>query len=196
MNKNIVLTVILGLIVQVIMAQSETPKTALILIDLQNFYFPGGKVELVEPVKAAEKAKEILNFFRENEWPVIHVKHQFEPGGDINALVQPQEGEKVIVKQEVNAFNGTPLNEYLKELGIKQVVIVGMQTHMCVEGATRGAYDLGYKVVVVDDACATRNLTYSDIEVTASQVHASTLLTLKSYAKIFKAEEFLKMFPF
>ncbi len=177
-------------------AQSDTSKTALLLIDIQDFYFPGGKVELVEPDLAAKKANEALKFFRDKKAPVIHIKHQFGPGGDINKLVAPEEGEMIITKSEVNSFNGTDLNEYLKKIGVSNVVIVGMQTHMCVEGATRGAYDLGYKVAVIGDACATRDLEFADEKIPAKLVHASTLATLKSYAKVISLEEFLKKFPF
>jgi len=61
--------------------------TALILIDIQNFYFPGGDVPLVEPEAAALQAQKVLDYFRKNQGLVVHVKHAYEPGGDINNLV-------------------------------------------------------------------------------------------------------------
>lgn len=166
--------------------------TALILIDIQDFYFPGGKVELVEPEKAGEQAKELLTFFRKNDGLVIHVRHNFQPGGDIHKLVKPIEGEKIISKNEVSCFLGTDLDEYLKSQKIKNVVLVGMQTHMCLEGGTRAAYDLGYNCTVVADACATKDLKYGEEIIKANDVHYSTLATLKSYAKVVNLEEFLK----
>lgn len=57
----------------------QLDSTALLLIDIQNFYFPGGKAELHEPEKAAEKAQVMLNYYRENDGLVIHVRHNFEP---------------------------------------------------------------------------------------------------------------------
>lgn len=196
MTRILLISILICYTTFIALSQSEKSETALVLIDIQNFYFPGGKVELVEPEAAGAKAKEILSYFREHNAPVIHVKHKFTPGGEINDVVKPLENEKVIVKTEVNAFNGTELDSYLKSLAVKNVVVVGMQTHMCVEGATRGAYDLGYLVAVVGDACATRNLSFSDENIPADLVHASTLATLKSYAKVMTAEEFLKKFPF
>ncbi len=165
--------------------------TALILIDIQDFYFPEGAVELVEPEKAGEQAKQLLAHFRENNGVVVHVRHDFQPGGDIHKLVTPIVGEKVISKKEVNCFLGTDLELYLKTNNIKNVVLAGMQTHMCLEGGTRAAHDLGYNCTVVADACATRDLKFGETTVKASDVHASTLATLKSYAKVVSLEEYL-----
>lgn len=179
-----------------VQAQNETSKTALIIIDIQDFYFPGGAAELSEPIPAAENAQAILKYFRQEGLLVVHVKHKAKSGADIHDLVQPLDGELVIEKTEVNAFNGTNLNEVLKGKGIDKLVVVGMQTHMCVEGAVRGGYDLGYKLVLVEDACATRDLVFNDKTIGAQEVHLSTLATLKSYAKIINSEDFLKKFPF
>ena len=67
-----------------------------------------------------------------------------------------------------------------------------MQTHMCLEAATRSAHDLGFECVVIGDACATRDLKYGDRTVPAADVHASTLATLDgTYAKVVDTEIFL-----
>lgn len=166
--------------------------TALILIDIQDFYFPGGKVELVEPEKAGEQAKVPLEYFRKNDGLVVHVRHNFQPGGDIHKLVKPIDGEKVISKDEVNAFLNTDLDSYLKSKNIKHVILVGMQTQMCLEGGTRAAYDLGYKCTVIGDACATRDLKIGEETVVAKSVHLSTLATLNSFAKVVTLEDYLK----
>ena len=166
--------------------------TALILIDIQDFYFPGGAVELVEPEKAGEQAKQLLSYFRENDGLVVHVRHDFQPGGDIHKLVAPIDGEKIISKKEVSCFLGTDLSDYLKANNIKNVVLAGMQTHMCLEGGTRAAHDLDYNCNVISDACATRNLKFGETTVKAADVHASTLATLKSYATVVSLVEYLK----
>ena len=64
-------------------AQEKTKAEVLLLIDIQDFYFPGGKSALVDPIPAAENAAAILHKFRKENMPVIHIKHKFEPGGDI-----------------------------------------------------------------------------------------------------------------
>ncbi|MHC1702800.1 MAG: cysteine hydrolase family protein [Tenuifilaceae bacterium] len=169
----------------------DTSKTALLIIDVQDFYFPGGQVELVNPQSAADNAALLLNYFRQKGFPVIHIKHQSKTQSDIQKTVLPVEGEKIFTKKEVSAFNGTGLNDYLKSIGVKNLVICGMQTHMCVEGAVRGGYDLGYIVSLVHDACATRDLKWGDEIIPSKFVHQSTLSTLKSYGKVLSTSEFL-----
>ena len=165
--------------------------TALVLIDIQEFYFPGGAAELVQPEKAAKNASEVLNFFRKNDGLVVHVRHNFEPGGSIHSLVEPNPSEKVFTKNEVNAFLDTGLNDYLQNKHIRKLVLCGMQTHMCLEAATRAAHDLGYNCTVIGDACATRDLTYGNVTVKAGDVHASTLATLKNYAEILNTKDYI-----
>ena len=170
---------------------SDSVKTALLIIDVQEFYFAGGKMELVEPQPAADNAALLLKYFREKGMPVIHIKHNSSSQMEINPTVKPIEGEKIFVKKEISSFNGTGLDEYLKSLGVEKLVICGMQTHMCVEGAVRAGYDLGYKITLVHDACATRDLKWEDEVIPAKMVHLSTLVTLKNYAEIVSTKEFL-----
>ncbi len=171
------------------MAQGKS--SALLLIDIQNFYFPGGKMELVQPEKAAQNAAKLLADFRTKGLDVIHVRHNAEPGGEINNLVRPAPGEKVFSKDGVNCFIGTDLLAYLKNEKIDTLVICGMQTHMCVEAATRAASDMGFKCILIHDACATRDLKFGDKVIKAEDVHYSTLSTLKSYALVESTAEFL-----
>ena len=195
LKKNIMKRAIsLFLLILIVLAGNaqKLDSTALILIDIQNFYFPGGAAALVEPEKAAEKAKLLLNYFRDNNGLVVHVKHDFNPGGEINIMVKPLESEKVFTKKEVNAFLNTGLNDYLKQNNIKYVTLCGMQTHMCLEGGTRAAHDLGYECTVVEDACATRDLKFGEVTIKAKEVHYSTLATLKSYAKVLSLNEFVE----
>jgi nicotinamidase-related amidase len=168
----------------------KTDSTALIIIDIQDFYFPGGSLPLFEPEKAAAKAAIVLDYFRKNKALVVHVRHESKSGSSIYKLVAPLPGEKVIPKNEVNAFLKTDLENYLRENKISKLVLCGMQTHMCLEAATRAAHDLGFDCTVIDDACATRDLKYGEILIKAKDVHCSTLATLKSYAKIMTIAEF------
>ncbi|MFN8257009.1 MAG: cysteine hydrolase family protein [Bacteroidales bacterium] len=175
-----------------LMAQTKMNKdTALLIIDVQNFYYPGGKSELVNPEPAGENAAKLLDYFRKKGMFVVHVRHNSEPGGEIHKDVKPIEGEKIISKDEVNCFKNTDLLEFLKSKNIKCLVICGMQTHMCVEAATRAASDFDYDCIVVHDACATKNLIFNNKEVKAEDVHNSTLATLKSYAKVVDTESII-----
>ena len=170
---------------------------ALLIIDIQNFYFEGGSMPLTGPVEAATQARRVLHRFRERHLAVIHVRHVPASGPvtdqyAIRPEVAPIAGEKVVEKRYANSFRDTPLLELLRGLGIKRLVIAGMQTQMCVEAAARAAADLGFEVTVVADACATRPLEYGGVKVPADQVHASTLAALKgTYAKIVTTDELL-----
>jgi nicotinamidase-related amidase len=169
----------------------------LLIIDIQNFYFDGGRIPLVGCIPASLKAKALLETFRVKNLPVIHIAHmpkekpeKPDPQYDIHKNVAPSAGEAVIVKHYANSFKETDLDNRLRTLQAKTLVICGMQTHMCVEAATRFAADAGYKVILVEDACATRDLTYKGTTVKAAAVHAAVLAALNGgYAKVVTVAE-------
>lgn len=175
--------------------------TALLVIDIQAFYYPGGMVPLVEPEAASANARRLVEHFRKAGRPVIHVQHLpqgvdapdptgIDPQYRIHSDVLPREGEVVIGKHHANAFRDTELLATLRSLGVTRLVICGMQTHMCVEAATRAAADLGFEVTVVRDACATRPLTANGVEVPAAHVHAAALAAMaSSYATVVSTAE-------
>ena len=166
--------------------------TALLIVDIQNFYFPGGKWELVNPEQAALNAQNLLGKFRADKSLIVHIRHNSEPGGEIHNFVMPLKNELIISKNSVNCFKETELYDYLKSKNIKKLVICGMMTHMCVEAATRAASDFGFKCLLVQDACATRDLEFNGHKITASDVHNSTLSTLSgSYAEVIDTKTYL-----
>lgn len=187
--KSFILSIVLLAAFQYAAAQAEY---ALLVIDVQNFYFPGGRSELVEPEKAAEKAAVAILAARETGNPIIYIQHKSAAGMEIHDIVKPATGEKIFIKEEVNSFLGTGLKEYIDGLGVDTLVICGMQTQMCVEAAVRAAHDYGYGVILLHDACATRNLKFVDREVAAADVHASTLATLKSYGAVLSVAEWIE----
>jgi nicotinamidase-related amidase len=174
-------------------AQQKTDhiKTALLIVDIQNFYFPGDGPGLANVIPASLNAKEILHLFRDKKQLVVHVKHKAVKGGEIHKNVEPIAGEKVITKVEVNSFQNTDLLEYLKKNEITRLIIIGMQTHLCLEAATRAGHDFGFECVVVGDACATKDVKYDDHTVKAEDVHYSTLATINSnYGKVIDLKTF------
>lgn len=178
--------------------------TALIIIDVQNDYFPNGKMELSNPVKAAANAGKVLQWFRQHDGPIFHIQHIstreeagfFLPnteGAKINEAVLPLENEEIIIKHTPNSFFKTDLESKLKALGITKLVIVGMMTHMCVDATVRAARDLGFETTLIEDACTTRNLTYNGHDVPAEQVHYAFISALNGiYAKVISTEDFLQ----
>jgi len=179
-------------------------KTALILIDIQNDYFVGGKMELDEPDKAADSAKLILDRFRHDGLPIIHIQHIatsptatfFLPdttGVDIHEKVMPLPTEKKIIKHFPNSFRETELLNYLKIDKIENLVICGMMTHMCIDATTRAAKDYGFNCLLIGDACATRDLEINNETVNAKDVQNSFLAALNSfYATVVTTNSYLK----
>ncbi len=177
--------------------------TGLLIIDIQKDYFEGGRMPLVEPLAASEIAGELLRLFRLKNMPVFHIHHVstrsnasfFLPGTDGIApvsLVAPAEGEEVIIKHHPNSFLDTELNKKLTEHNIKNLVIVGMMTHMCIDSTTRAASDLGFNNIVIYDGCATRDLTIADHTISSNNVHDAFMATLNgNFAKVMKFSEFL-----
>jgi nicotinamidase-related amidase len=169
---------------------------SLLIIDIQNDYFPGGAFPLVEPEAAAAAARQVLDAFRAAGEPIQHVRHVWDddeatfmrpgtPGIEIHPLVAPLDGEPVLDKQFPNAFRETDLEDRLRTQGIDELVIVGMMTSMCVDATVRAAADLGFTVTVVADACAAPDLEFGGRTVAAADVSAAFLAALgDSYAEI------------
>jgi len=178
-------------------------KRALVLIDIQNDYFPGGKWPLAGIESAADNAARVLAAARAAGDVVIHVRHEFPttevpfftPGSDgakIHPKVQNQGQESVVLKHHVNSFRETDLKALLDRHGVEDVVICGAMSHMCVDAGVRAASDLGYRCVVVHDACATRDQEFGGKRVPAAEVHAAFMSALQfGYAKLVSTEEYL-----
>jgi nicotinamidase-related amidase len=144
------------------------PRRALVLIDVQNDYFADGKWPLAGMDLATDNAAKLLTAARAAGDLVVHVRHEF-PSADAPFFVPGSEGarihpkvrsldhEPVVLKHHVNSFRETDLKAILDRHGIDELVICGAMSHMCVDAGTRAASDLGYRCVVVHDACATRD---------------------------------------
>jgi nicotinamidase-related amidase len=173
----------------------------LLIIDIQNDYFPGGAMPLVGPEDAAATASTLLEQFRLGGEPVVHIQHIWDeeeatfmrpgtPGVEIHASVTPTAGEPLIVKAYPNSFRETELEQTLKSRDIDELVVAGMMTSMCVDATVRAANDLGYQVTVVADACAAPDLEYDGRQVSGSDVHAAFLAALSdSYASVVKLKD-------
>lgn len=181
--------------------------TALVIIDVQNDYFAGGNMSLVGSAEAGQKAKQLLEYYRQNHLPVIHIKHIalqagatfFLPGtngAEIHSSVTPKDGEKVITKHYPNSFRETELLSYLKSKDITKLVICGMMTDVCVDATVRAAMDLGFSNTVISDACATRNRELEPQIIEAAEVNTAFLAGMAAldglYAKVMTTEQYIK----
>lgn len=178
-------------------------KTALILVDIQNDYFPGGRMELAGSEAAGQKAAQVLKFFREKGLPVFHIQHLsvkpgasfFIPGTEgvkIHSCVTPAEQEPVIEKNFPNSFRDTVLLEKLRDLAVERIVVAGMMTQMCIDTTVRAAFDLGFACTLLHDACATREQVFGGQTVPADEVQAAFMAAIGSvFATVVSTDEYI-----
>ena len=178
-------------------------KSALIVVDIQNDYFPGGKWPLVGVDAAADNAARIIQATRESGDLVVHIRHEFtsedapfftpnSEGAKLHPKVLNKADEPVVLKHFVNSFRETELKQILDQHGIEELVVIGAMSHMCVDGITRAAADMGYKVKVIHDACASRDLEFNGTTVPAAHVHAAFMAALGfAYAEVISTEALL-----
>jgi nicotinamidase-related amidase len=161
--------------------------SALVMIDLQQTYREGVmRLDGVEP--ALREAEALLARARAAGIPVFHVRHDAGPGtpydvtapiGQISPEVAPQGEEPVITKAYPSSFVGTDLQARLEEAGVKDLILAGFMTHMCVNSTARSAFNLGFRPTVVAAATATRDLPAPDGSVVpATQLQAASLAAL------------------
>ncbi|EJF89246.1 hypothetical protein MEG_00083 [Bartonella tamiae Th307] len=100
----------------------------------------------------------------------------------------------IIIKDQVSVFASTDIDKRLKEKGINTLIITGLMTHACVSGAARDAVPNGYNVIIVDDACAARQLNVQDHQPLSDvQVHEASFATInEGFVQIFTTDEVLK----
>ena len=170
-------------------------REALLIIDVQNDYFPGGTCELFHAYEAEKKIQSLIKESRTQERPIIYIQHINPPddtfflentyGCEISERIKPLPDDKIIVKYYPNSFHETELDSYLKEKGIKKLIVCGMMTHMCVDTTVRAAMDYGYEVDLVADGCATMDLEISGEIIPAQIVQKAFLASLEGvFAKI------------
>jgi nicotinamidase-related amidase len=176
----------------------------LLIIDIQNDYFPGGAYPLVAPEAAAAATARVLEAFRATGEPVLHLQHVSEEddatfmkpgteGVEIHPSVAPAGDEPVIEKAAPNGFVGTGLEDTLRWRGIDQLVVAGMMSSMCVDATVRAAADAGFDVTVVHDGCAAPDLAFSGIVVPGAAVHAAFMAALADgYAKVVGADQLVE----
>lgn len=178
-------------------------KRAIVVVDIQNEYFPEGKLPLVGIEDAATNAAKVLAHARQAQDLIVHIRHEFpDPeipfftpnteGVKIHPSVAPLDSENVILKNYPNSFLKTNLKDLLDKQGIEDVVIIGAMSHMCIDATSRSASDFGYNTTIVHDACATLDLEFNGQSVPASQVHSTIMAALEfAYGTVVSTDELL-----
>jgi nicotinamidase-related amidase len=180
-------------------------KPALLLVDIQQDYFPDGRMEVAGAVEATQAAKKLLDHFRKKGLHVIHIQHiatrpnatfllPNTEGINFHASVMPLPGEAVFKKHFPNSFRDTGLEAHLSSSGTKDLVICGMMSHMCIDTTVRAAFDKGYTCLVAHDACAARNLSFDGTMIPAQHVHGSYMAALGAvFANVLKAAQIMEV---
>lgn len=167
--------------------QLTANQTAVIVIDIQNEYFAGGKMPIPDGMKALQNSKRLVEFAHKHGMLVFFVRHEGAADGPLFAKgsrfaefhkdLQPGKNDRVITKATPSSFVGTDLKQQLDSLGIKQLIVTGLMTHMCVSSTARDAVPLGYSVIIPEDATATRDLATWDNKVVDHKVLQQSALT-------------------
>jgi nicotinamidase-related amidase len=178
--------------------------SALLLLEIQNDYFPNGRIPLEKSLDASAKALSALLAFREKKLPIIHAQHistqpdatYFLPctkGAEFYPTVAPNKNETIIKKHYPNSFKDTGLLNHLIKNQINHLVICGMMTQLAIDATVRAAYDLGFSCTVLQDACAARQLEFNQSTISEQHVHFAFLAALQnSYATVLSTDDYLQ----
>ncbi|MEZ2414586.1 cysteine hydrolase family protein [Muriicola sp. E247] len=178
---------------------------ALILIDIQKGleeldYYGGAR----NNPDAEKKAATLLAYWRDQKYPVFHIKHngtppspltKGRPGNEFKEITKPVKGESILEKSSNSAFINTSLHKMLKDKQISDLVLVGLTTSHCVSSTARMAGNIGYNTFVISDATATFDTLGPEGEhFKASLVHKITLANLhKEFATVLKTKKMLEL---
>lgn len=163
-------------------------KTALLLIDYQQEY-RHGPLALPDEAAASAVARRLRAWAEVAGVAVIHVQHRVpagsllfadgSPGAEPLPGLAPAACQSVVAKRLPSSFVGTGLAELLQSAGIDTLLLAGYMTHNCVDATARDAFHRGYRVGIVADACATRDLPgVGGATIPAAQVQAAVLAGL------------------
>lgn len=181
-------------------------RPALLLVDIQKgfediAYWGGNR----NNPQAEENAAKLLEFWRQRELPIFHIKHNSTnpesrlrpgiPGNEFKEIVMPLAQEPIIEKTVNSAFIGTDLKEKLEAQGIQKLVIVGLTTDHCISTTTRMAGNLGFDAYIISDATATFDKVGANgKKYSAELIHETALASLhEEFATELKMEELLKL---
>ncbi|AIO38640.1 isochorismatase family protein [Burkholderia cenocepacia] len=181
----------------------DAARTALLVIDFQNEYF-SGRLPIPEGPRALANAQRVIAFADRAGISVFHIQHAgaadgllFADGSDsfrFHPDLQPAPHHAVVKKTSVSVFPTTDLDERLKAASIDTLIVTGLMTHACVAGAARDAVPLGYAVIVVDDACATRDLDVAGGTMPHCDLHRATLAALSdTFGDVLTTEQVLAL---
>lgn len=176
------------------------PATALLVIDVQDSFKVGAKWPQRSSPRFEESISALIRDFRESERPIFFILHSDnDPGfrrGDAELklmdFVDFRDGDPLLHKTTRNAFTSTDLQSRLDALGVRRVVVTGIQTEQCCETTARVAADLGYEVDFVTEATMTFPIAHDGDVLSTDEIIRRTEFVLRNrFARIVKTEEIL-----
>lgn len=165
-------------------------RTALIPIDMQQAFDDAPWPRRWND-KIDDNGLALLAAWRKAGRPIIHVRHDsikegstLRPdaaGNEFRPGFEPQAGEPLVTKSVNAAFIGTDLDLRLRRAGIDTIVVFGISTDMCVSTTVRVGSNMGYKVILVEDACDCFDLADGHGErIAAADIHRAHVATLRA----------------
>lgn len=171
---------------------------ALIVIDVQNDYFPGGAWALPGATAALPRIQRLIERARERSEPVVFIQHvtpegspvfaKGSHGGELHAELDVRPEDSRFTKAHPSSFQETGLQDFLQQAGIRALDICGFMTQMCCDTTTREAYARGYTVRLFTDACAAKDLVVDGETLPAELVHKVSLGALARFAKLVRTD--------
>jgi nicotinamidase-related amidase len=138
-------------------------QTALLVIDVQVGNFAENDC-VFKSDELLSTIADLIAQARNVNMPIVYVQHCGSPGAvdepgtpgwEIHPAIAPAKDEVIIQKTHPDSFQDTSLQQELESMGVKKLIITGLQTEYCVDTTCRRAYSLGYEVTLVKDAHST-----------------------------------------
>jgi len=172
---------------------------ALIVIDVQNEYFPGGAWALPHAERALPAILALMEKARGRGDAVVVIQHVAPEGSPVFARGSPGvllhgalpagKGDPLFEKRHPSSFQGTGLGAFLTQQRIEALDLCGFMTQMCCDTTAREAYAAGFAVRMFSDAMAARDLVYEGQTVPHEMVHRASLATLARFAKVIPSKD-------
>jgi nicotinamidase-related amidase len=179
-------------------------KRALLVIDVQNEYFPGGALPITHPADSLPRITDAMDGAAEAGVPIVVIQHGTESpeakafvkgsrGWKLKGEVEVRKRAVVIEKTMPGSFTGTNLEAWLKENGVDTVTIAGYMTQMCCDTTARQAVHLGYQVEFLSDATGTLDLHNAAGSVSAEELQRAILVTQQArFSKVLDTQAWIE----
>lgn len=167
-------------------------KQALLLIDLQNDYFPGGLFPLWNTDETLKSVKSAVSLAQSHDVEVIHIQHIADPaagiapffnkgteGAEIHPEILEAAPDAVVEKAYADGFHETELERVLSGCGVEELLVCGMMTQNCVTHTVISKAAEKYEVSILSDCCTT----------VSEPIHLIALHAVSTRARLVSAAE-------